>query len=139
MNGRCLCGSIKFEVTLPLDAVVNCHCESCRRQTGAAMATFFGIADGKWNWTGAAPKVFASSPGVERSFCDTCGTPISYRAEAYADMMHFYVSALEDPGAFPPTLNVAFEEKLPWLKLADNLPHCIGPDYLHADVISSDG
>jgi hypothetical protein len=44
-------------------------------------------------------------------------------------VMHLFVAALEEPEKFEPTLHAAFEEKLPWLKLADDLPTCIGPDY----------
>ena len=43
--------------------------------------------------------------------------------------MHLYVAALDAPEDLAPTLHVAYEEKLPWLKLADDLPTCIGPDY----------
>ena len=42
--------------------------------------------------------------------------------------MHLFVAALEEPEKFEPTLHVAYEEKPPWLKLADDLPTCIGPD-----------
>jgi hypothetical protein len=44
-------------------------------------------------------------------------------------VMHLYVSAMDEPEKFSPTLHVAFEEKLPWLKLADGLPTWVGPDY----------
>lgn len=44
-------------------------------------------------------------------------------------VMHLYVAALEQPENIRPTLHVAHEEKLSWLKLGDDLPACIGPDY----------
>jgi hypothetical protein len=43
--------------------------------------------------------------------------------------MHLFVVAPDEPEKFEPTLHAAFEEKLPWLKLADDLPTCIGLDY----------
>lgn len=129
MHGRCLCGAIGFAVETPVQACVNCHCESCRRQCSAPMTTYIGVLDGHWTWTGKPPRVFKSSPGVERSFCDICGTPISFRSQKMSGVMHFYVAAMEDPEGFEPTLHVAHEEKLSWLKLADNLPVCVGPDY----------
>jgi hypothetical protein len=129
MRGHCLCGAIKFEVDAPVQACVNCHCESCRRQCSAPMTTYIGVADGQWRWLGKAPKVYKSSPGVERSFCDTCGTPLSFRSQKMSGVMHLYVAAMDAPEQFQPTLHVASEEKLGWLKLADDLPMCIGPDY----------
>ncbi len=132
MRGRCLCGAVEFEVTLPVQACVpcvHCHCESCRRQCSAPMTTYVGVLDGDWTWISTPPKIFHSSPGVERSFCDNCGTPISFRSENMSGTMHFYVASMEEPEAFKPTLHVACEERLPWLKLDDNLPECFGPDY----------
>lgn len=129
MQGRCLCGAIAFEVHGPITACVNCHCDSCRRQCSAPMTTYLGVKDGDWSWISSPPKVFESSPLVERTFCGDCGSPISFRSEAMSDVMHFYVASMEEPEAFQPTLHVAHEEKLPWLEFADNLRVCMGPDY----------
>ena len=96
------------------------------------MTTDIGVPDGQWRWTTKEPKVFNSSPGVERSFCDTCGTPLTFKSLKMSGIMHFYVAAMEHAEDFEPTLNVSHEEKLPWLKLADGLPTCIGPDYTKA-------
>ena len=129
MRGHCLCGSVSFEVDPPVGACVTCHCESCRRQCSAPMTVYIGVADGAWRWTGAAPKVFNSSPGVERTFCANCGSPISFRSRKMSDVMHFFAAAMEEPETLAPTLHVAIEEKLPWLKLVDGLPTREGPDY----------
>ena len=111
-RGGCLCGSVRFEIDLPILSCVNCHCESCRRQCSAPMTTYIGIPDGQWRWTGKKSKSFESSPGVERSFCDKCGSPISFRSESMSGVMHIYLAALEDPDQFSPSLHVAHEEKL---------------------------
>lgn len=132
MQGRCFCGVITFEIDTPAQTCVNCHCESCRRQCSAPMTTYVGLPDGRWRWTAGQPKVFRSSPGVERTFCGDCGSPLSFRSTKMSDVMHFYVAALEEPDKFQPTLHVAHEEKLPWLRLNDDLPTCIGPDYTRA-------
>jgi hypothetical protein len=94
------------------------------------MTTYIGVPDGQWQWTGSSPKIHRSSPGVERSFCGECGSPISFRSERLSDIMHFYVVAMEFPEKFEPTLHVAHEEKLPWLKLGGDLPKRSGPSYL---------
>ena len=96
------------------------------------MTTYIGVADGKWRWTQGAPKLYQSSPGVERSFCGTCGTPLSFRSQKMSGVMHLYVATLDAPQDMAPTLHVAIEEKLPWLKLCDDLPTSVGPDYTKA-------
>jgi hypothetical protein len=96
------------------------------------MTVYLGIADGSWRWTKGVPKVFRSSPGVERSFCGDCGTPLSFRSQKMSGVMHLYAAAMDDPDAFAPTLHVAIDEKLTWLRLADDLPAVAGPDYTKA-------
>ncbi len=129
-RGRCLCKAVNFEIDVPAQSCVNCHCESCRRQCSAPMTTYIGVLDSQWRWTGEAPKLYRSSPGVERTFCGNCGTPISFRSERMSDVMHFYVAAMEEPERFEPELHVAYEEKLSWLNIGDDLPKRNGPEYL---------
>ncbi len=129
-KGRCLCGVVSFEVDAPIKSVVNCHCESCRRQCSAPMTTYIGVPDGHWRWTGEAPKTYHSSPGVERTFCGNCGSPMSFRSKSMSGVMHLYVASMEEPDKFEPKLHVAIEEKLPWLSIGDDLPKKEGPEYL---------
>jgi len=132
MRGHCLCGAVTFEIEGQFQSCVTCHCESCRRQCSSPMTTYIGVLDSQWKWTGKRPKIFKSSPGVERSFCEACGSPISFRSRKMSGVMHFFASAMDEPEQCVPTMHVAIEEKLPWLKLADGLPVFVGPDYTKA-------
>ena len=129
MYGHCLCGEIGFEIELPAVSCVNCHCESCRRQCSAPITTYIGVSDGQWKWIKKEPRIYNSSPGVERRFCEKCGSPISFRSNRMSGMMHFFVASMDEPEKFRPTMHVATEERLSWLKLSDGLPTCIGADY----------
>ena len=81
-TGRCLCGAIHYEYdSKPLDAI-HCHCDSCRRQTSSPVATFVLVPKTALRFTRGQPKEFASSPGVRRSFCGECGSPIAYQTAA---------------------------------------------------------
>lgn len=120
-TGRCLCGAVRFEIWGEDLWSVHCHCESCRRQTASAFTTFFGVASDAWRWTGVAPSVYVSSPGVERRFCPTCGSPISFEATKFPGETHFYAALLEDQGAVAPTAHVHWEERAPWVSLEDAL------------------
>jgi len=121
-SGRCLCGAVTYAFDGPPNWQAHCHCESCRRATASPFTSFFGISHGRWRWTGALPASFASSPGVTRSFCGTCGSPMAYQGRDRPDEIDFYAATLTDPGAYAPTLHVHWNERLPWLTLADGLP-----------------
>ena len=71
---------------------------------------------------GRTPELRVLAPGVARSFCGTCGTPIAYAAERYPGEIHLYVSTLGRPEAFEPGAHVHVGEQLPWLHLDDGLP-----------------
>jgi len=91
------------------------------------MTAYIGMPEDQWRWTGEAAKVYHSSPGVERTFCGNCGTPLSFRSEKMSGLMFFYVAAMEDPESFEPDRHVAYEEKLSWLHIGDDLPKRNGP------------
>jgi len=122
-TGHCLYGDIRFK--FDPDAVrfvANCHCESCRRATGSPVTTFIGVRDSGWRWLGAEPAVYESSPGVRRSFCPRCGTPVAYASESYPGEIHFYAALLIDPSALKPTEDAHSGERLDWCPMAADLP-----------------
>lgn len=81
LTGGCLCGGVRYAYAGPLRAVVACHCEQCRRTSGHFAAATHGrrerltlIRDDGLRW-------FASSPGVQRGFCGTCGASLFWERE----------------------------------------------------------
>ena len=121
-EGGCLCGALRFEARGKPLWVAHCHCRSCRRNTGSAFATFVGYGETQFRVIEGALHTYASSPGVARSFCGTCGTPLSYAAERHPGEIHLYVSTLDRPEVFEPGAHVHVGEQLPWLHLDDGLP-----------------
>jgi hypothetical protein len=134
LTGGCLCGRIRFEAE---EAHVlwagHCHCESCRRNCSAPFTTYLGVADGDWRWTGAAPTLYRSSPGVERRFCPNCGTPMAFAAAHCPGEMHFYAASPDDPSKIRPEHHAFWREKLPWIHLSDDLPKHSGDAPPEAD------
>jgi hypothetical protein len=121
-TGRCLCGAVTYRCTAQPLWQAHCHCESCRRATASPMTSFLGMADGTWDWTGAAPKTYQSSPGTIRAFCPICGTQMAFHTTRIPSETHFYAATLDDPTGFTPTEHDHAREQLPWLHLADDLP-----------------
>ncbi len=125
-EGGCLCGAVRYRCTGAPLWVAHCHCESCRRATGGAVVTWAGFARDRVTFTAGWPQRFASSPGVTRSFCSHCGTPLTYEAERCADEVHFAIGTFDRPEALPPTSHVFDAERISWLHLADDLPRYAG-------------
>ena len=121
-TGRCLCGAITFEAEGEPEWVAHCHCESCRRQTGAALATFVGYTATKVTFTNGERQLHDSSPGVRRGFCGKCGSPLSYEADDYPNEIHLYLSSFDEPGRFTSERHVFFDEHVTSFETYDNLP-----------------
>ena len=128
-EGGCLCGEVRFEVVGPPRYTFHCHCWSCRRNSGAAMATFAGFPiAGTFRWAKGMPSAYASSAGVTRKFCSRCGTPITYEAERLPDEVHIAIGTFDQPETLAPEFHVHLAEKIRWLETADHLPRFAGSD-----------
>lgn len=121
-EGRCLCGAVTYAFTGPPLWQAHCHCESCRRATSSPFTSFFGVAHAHFRWTGTPPVARESSPGVRRFFCAACGSPMAYQDRDRTDEIDLYAATLSDPRHYAPERHVHWNERLPWVRLADGLP-----------------
>jgi len=113
-QGGCMCGAVRFETTGAPKFVSRCHCQSCRKATGAAFSTWVGFKDEQLRWL-TGPRAFhASSPGVKRGFCAKCGSPLTYAGEDWAGETHILIGAFDDPAVFTPGADVFCEDALAW-------------------------
>lgn len=119
-DGGCQCGALRYTTTGSPFWSMHCHCQSCRRATGAPVASFFGMNRGQVTWDGAR-SFYNSSPGVTRGFCPACGTPMLYMSTRWPGEVHLYAATLDDPGLYEPTAHVHWAERVPWLTLDDEL------------------
>jgi hypothetical protein len=120
--GRCLCGDIRYEYWGAPVEILHCHCESCRRHTSCPITTFVCVAKGAFRFTAGTPTTYASSPGVRRTHCGRCGSPIAYASDRHPDQIDLYVGTLDEPAAAQPTCHVHAAEQLPWFETTDALP-----------------
>jgi DNA-binding HxlR family transcriptional regulator len=86
-----------------------------------AAVAMAGFAERSVQFTRDEPQVYESSPDVWRSFCGTCGSPISYRSKRFPGEVHFYVGVMDQPDGYEPTAHVYFSEHVSWFDTRDNL------------------
>ena len=122
LSGRCLCGAVRYRCGPPLYPPTLCHCESCRRASGAHAVAWFTVAEGSFSYVAAAPREFVSSPGVRRAFCAACGTPLTYRHAQRAPEVDVTLCSLEAPESLAPADHTWMQDALHWDHPADGLP-----------------
>jgi hypothetical protein len=122
LEGGCLCGAVRYRVEGAPNWSAHCHCRDCRRASGAPFVAYAGFPPARHRWIKGQPVRFSSSPGVFRSFCGRCGSPLAYEGERWPGEIHIHLGTLDRPEAIQPQAHVYTAHKLPWLKLADGLP-----------------
>ncbi|WP_203423637.1 GFA family protein [Sinorhizobium sp. BG8] len=122
LTGRCLCKSLRVELSGPVIRAGHCHCESCRRATSSPVTTFLSAARSDVVLTGETLRHFASSPGVRRGFCGNCGSPMTYETEERPGEIDLYVAALDDASGVTISQHWYWNERVSWLHCQDDLP-----------------
>ncbi|WP_026381539.1 GFA family protein [Afifella pfennigii] len=120
LHGRCFCGAVAFEALSEPLQVSWCHCKDCRRQTGAPAVVWAGFPADLVRWRGE-PKRRQSSPGIIRSFCAECGTPIAYVDARLPGETYIHTGLFEEADRLIPDRHAYVTSKLFWLHLDDSL------------------
>ncbi len=121
-TGRCLCGDVKYRIDGEVRDAFYCHCEACRRSSGAPYVAWGRVDEGQFAITEGEAAEFNSSPKVTRTRCARCGTEICYRHADERPDLDFLLATLDAPDAVRPAFHIQTAEKLAWVELNDALP-----------------
>jgi hypothetical protein len=113
-DARCLCGAVRLRATGAPKWVLWCHCESCRRHSGAPASVFVAFQNDAVTVTQGEIAIFGSSPGVERGFCTRCGATLTCANARLPGETHFHVGAFDRANELRPTGELFLEERLDW-------------------------
>lgn len=113
LRGGCLCGKVRYSAAALPRVCTLCHCRSCRLASGAASVAWVVFGAGDVAFEGER-RVFASSPGVTRSFCPHCGTSLTWQRDDQPGSIDLQAATLDDASAFPPAKEIWLEEKIAW-------------------------
>lgn len=125
-EGGCLCGAIRYRATSqPLRGVI-CHCDMCRKHSGAPALAFVHFAKESFSWLRSEPAWYRSSPFAERGFCPICGSTLGMREEVLADRVQVCAGSLDEPGRAIIQDHVWTSSQVHWFDIRDDLPRFAG-------------
>ena len=120
--GGCLCGRVRYVITGRLLDADHCHCSRCRRQHGAAFATYAGFNPDDFTWvTGEAlAKVFETPSGAGWCFCRECGSSLA--GTVNGRITSITLGTVEGEPGIRPGSHIFIGSKAPWHEINDDLP-----------------
>jgi hypothetical protein len=121
ITGRCYCSAIEIRAAAAPVSVAYCHCSDCRRVTGAPVAAFAAFESTDVTFSPDEGRTVSITPGVTRSFCPACGSPLAGRYDYLPSSIYIAIGLLDQADSFPPELHAHHGSKLAWLDIEDDL------------------
>ena len=125
LRGSCLCGGVKFEVALPFDRFVYCHCSRCRKATGTAHASNAVVEVGAFRWLFGEEQVsrfdLPTARSFATSFCRQCGSPLPHATRSGREVI-IPAGALDDDPVSKPDRHVHWQSRATWYVHGQGLP-----------------
>lgn len=121
IRGGCLCGAFRYETTGEPYNVTHCHCEDGRKSAGAPFVTWASFRRDNFQFVRGKPLEIKWA-GRLRSFCGKCGSALTFMSQPDADEIDVSVATFDQPEIVAPGDHIWTEDRISWIKLADNLP-----------------
>ena len=118
-QGRCLCGTVRYELEGELGPLVNCHCQFCRRAHGAAFSTVTTVARSALRITAGEGEI---ARYVGRHFCRRCATRLYNSSDSMPERLVLVAASLDPEPREGPVLHINLESKAPWYEILDGRP-----------------
>ena len=116
-EGGCLCRAVRFVATGRPKWVTWCHCQSCRKHSGAPISVFAAFERDAYVVTKGEIAKFSLSPDVQRGFRISCRSTLTCESERLPTETHFHFGAFDQAARLQPTRHIFPEERLRWLQL----------------------
>jgi hypothetical protein len=122
LQGSCLCGGVRFEVTEPFETVTQCHCTSCKKISGG-VGTVSGrvgtdairVLEGEELLTSFQP-----DEGVAKTFCSVCGSNLFGGGWPASPRTSVRLSALDSSFDRRPEQHIYVRSVAAWETLPDD-------------------
>jgi hypothetical protein len=128
LSGRCLCGTVRYELHGRLGPLAYCHCKMCQRASGSAFAANASVRTQYLTWLGGRDTIteYESSPGKLRAFCSRCGSPIYSRRTAAPNEVRIRLGTMDGDPERRSLAHFWVSSKAPWFEITDELPRYPG-------------
>jgi len=117
ISGSCFCNAVQFKLNSAPQGVVNCHCNFCRKHSGAAFSTYAVMPEAALEITAGQDFIsaFQFKENAHKHFCKQCGSPLFNKNARYPGFCMIYLGGITEPLSIVPTANIYCESRLDWV------------------------
>jgi len=132
VQGGCLCGAIRYELSGPILFCSQCACKDCQKATGTGHTTIVGIHRDQLALSGT-PKTYTNAGDtggkVTRHFCGECGGRLYTSGDLPGPIIMIQAGSLDDPSVVSPQSVIYTKDATAWDRFDPDLPSypAIGP------------
>lgn len=128
VRGSCLCGGVTFEFDHFTGPFELCHCNRCRKVSGAAFMagvaaprSAFRLLTGRELIRTYDAPILNTPPAYRSCFCVRCGSPVP-DPSSDGPFIEIAAGMLDDDPDVMPDKHIFVEKKAAWHTIADALP-----------------
>jgi hypothetical protein len=112
LEGSCLCGAVRIELSGEPYRVGICHCLDCRKKSGGIFTSWAIYPVDQVKVTGKTASYTRND--YARHFCPACASPV-YELEAGSDEAEVFLGVLDEPNQLTPTYELWTVRREAWL------------------------
>jgi hypothetical protein len=123
-DGQCSCGAVVFEIAVPAQWAWHDHSAASRRAHGAAYATYVGSWKSRFRFVRGEDNLTRytdAATGSVRSFCRTCGSPVTYERRRAANNVNLPRALFTSGTGREPRYHIGIDQLQEWTYLGEKL------------------
>ncbi len=130
LQGGCLCGAVRFELTAPFVSAGYCHCTHCQRRTGSGSSANGRVPQHGFELLQGEQQLISYEPdggGRPKLFCATCGSAL-FSGHPFSDEeVAIRLGTLDGDPAIRPSFRQFVASAATWEPIPDDgLPRFAG-------------
>jgi len=122
LQGGCLCGAVRYELTAPFAFAGYCHCTHCQRRTGTGSSANGRVPQEGFRLLEGAEHLRSFKPptGVPKLFCEICGSAM-FSGEPHTDpLVAVRLGTLDGDPGIRPQFRQFVDSAAPWEPVPDD-------------------
>ena len=124
-SGKCFCGKVSYKSHAEPVLVLNCHCEDCRRSTGAIYGANVMVSEDQLEIHGEV-SIFShtakSGNTMTKRVCKTCGTLMFGNSSGRTNVVSIRGGTVDQTDMINPVMNVFVDSKISSTPMNNDLP-----------------